>query len=283
MVLRQLLRFLWSILLVFIEGFFFFFFFSQNFQEVVDVFRRFFVVLVFIILIVVFLGYLGYGYLNYESLIYLFKLVFVKIYLVFKLFDGCYFFFIFKEYVNLIFQGFKLFVGVKGYVVNVMGYVIGIFEVDVNVILRVFYEKFIIIIGDINVKLCLLFFEEFVGSCVERIVVVFEISVLILILFKRYYYWKGFQEGMDNVSVKVYVYEEILKRYDIRYLMFFIKFFIGFGCIGNRKYLVVVLLGFNEGVIMNRIIVLREGLIVFEGKFDSVFCVEVVFIEYNWI
>ncbi|AMQ17776.1 hypothetical protein [Thermococcus peptonophilus] len=242
--------------------------------------RRLLLALVLLILIAAPLGYLGYGYSNYEDSIHPSKSSPAKTYLVFKLPDGRYLSLTPKEYVNLTLQGFKLPAGTEGYAINITGYVTGIPEVDINMTLRAPYEKFTIIIGDTNVKLCSSSPEEFVGSCVDRTAAVTEISALTSTLFKRYYYWKGLQEGMDNASAKAYAYEETMKRHDIRYLTFFTKSLIGLGRIGNKKHLAVVLLGPNEGATTNRITVPREGLIVLEGKSDSALRAEVALIEH---
>jgi hypothetical protein len=168
--------------------------------------RKFFAVVILLLLVLAPMGYLGYGYSKFGSVVSPSKPGSSSAHLVFKLPDGRYLSFTPKEYVNLTLRGFKLPPGTKGYVVNITGYITGIPEVDLNMTFRVPYERFTIIVGSPSVKVCSSNPDEFFGNCAERTAAVTEISALTATLFKRYYYWIGLQEGMDNASAKAYAY-----------------------------------------------------------------------------
>jgi len=241
--------------------------------------RKLLAVAILLLIVLAPLGYLGYGYSKFNEAVFPAKSGSSSTYLVFKLPDGRYISFTPKEYVNLTIRGFKLPPGTKGYLVNITGYVTGIPEVDLNMTLMAPYQKFTIVVGSPSVKICSSDPERFLGNCAERTAAVTEISALAATLFKRYYYWKGLQEGMDNASAKAYAYEETLKRHEVRYLTFLTKALIGAGRIGNRKHLAIVLIGPNEGGKVNRILIPRRGLIVLEGKSDSALRAEIALME----
>ncbi len=242
--------------------------------------RRTLLALLVAVLIVVPAGYLLYGYSHYSDVVSVPKNASTATYIVIKLPDGNFLSMTPKEYANLTLQGFKPPAGSKGYLINVTGTLTGIPVVDVNLTMLAPYKRFTIVVGSPSVKVCSSNPQEFVGSCSERSAAVTEISALTSTLFKRYYYWQGIKQGMDNASAKQYAYEQTMKRYDVRYLSFMTKTDIGLGRLGNRDHLVVILLGPAEGATRNVIFVPRRGTIVLEGRSDSVLRAEVALIEH---
>ncbi len=242
--------------------------------------RRILLTLLIAVLIVVPAGYILYGYSQYDQVVSVPQNASTATYIVINLPDGSFLSLTPQEYANLTLHGFKPPAGSKGYLINVTGTLTGIPPVDVNLTMLAPYKRFTIVVGSPSVKVCSSNPDEFVGSCSERTAAVTEISALTSTLFKRYYYWQGIKQGMDNASAKQYAYEQTMKRYDVRYLSFMTKADIGLGRIGNKDHLVVILLGPAEGATKNVIFVPRRGTIVLEGRSDSALRAEAALIEH---
>lgn len=242
--------------------------------------RKSLAVLLLVILIVAPVGYVVYGYQQYRSVISPEKATTVHAYMVLKYPNGTYFSLPLITYENLVSRGYSVPVGTEKYIINTTGYVTGAPEVDINMTLLAPYERFTIVVGGPEVKVCSSNPSEFVGSCPLRTATVSEISALISSLFKRYYYQKALAMGMDNASAKQYAYEQTVSRYDVRYLSLTTKVSLGLGRIGNDKHLAVVIIGPEAGATKNEIMVPRKGLIILQGKTDGALRAEVALLEY---
>ena len=241
--------------------------------------RRFFVLIVAVLVVAAPIAYAFYGYSQFDDALNPSKPGTTHTYLVINLPNGQYLVLTPQEYLNLTASGWKPPVGSKGYLVNDTGYITGFPEVDINMTFRAPYERFTIVLGDTNVKMCSSEPQDYPGSCPERAAAVSEITALTSTLFKRYYYWEAINRGMDNVSAKMYAYEQTMKRFSKGYLTFYTKAEIGLGRVGTKKHLAVVIIGPAEGADANQITVARPGLVVLEGMSDATLRAEVALIE----
>ncbi|ASJ16973.1 hypothetical protein A3L04_07735 [Thermococcus chitonophagus] len=244
-------------------------------------------ILAVLVLLVIFsgaLGYLLYGYAKFDSTINPKKQVPVGKYVVIQLpplkdVGPKFLVLTLPEYVNLTVKGWKPPAGSKGYLISIKGYITGVPEVDLNMTMLAKYDKFTIVVGSPEVRVCSSDPNLFTGSCEERTLAVSEITVVTSMLFKRYYYWEALKKGLDNESAKKYAFEQTMKRKSIRYLSFLTKAEIGLGMVGNKDNLCVVLMGPAEGADSNEILIIRPGLIILKGKTDAALRAEVVLIE----
>jgi len=154
--------------------------------------------------------------------------------------------------------------GSKVFRVTLKSYLTGSPEVDLNLTLRSFYDRFTIVIGSPSVQECKTNPSEYLGNCQMRTAVAAEVSALVSSLFSINYYLKAKGMGYDNVSAKRYAYEQTQLRHHIAYLSFWTKLDIGRGALGNGKSLAVLLIGPAEGAKCNCIYAPRKGLLVIE-------------------
>ncbi|CAB49669.1 hypothetical protein [Pyrococcus abyssi] len=237
-------------------------------------------VLGIISLLVLTLGYVGYGYSQFQDIINPQKSGIVRQYVVIQYPNSSFLVLSSIEYVNLTLGGWEPPAGSKAYLINMRSYVTGIPEIDLNMSLQLRYEKFTIIVGSSEVKKCSSNPEEFYGSCEDRALAVSEVTVLVSSLFKRYYYWEAIKRGLNNESAKMYAYKETMNRKSIRYLSFLAKAEIGLGKLGNKENLCIVILGPAEGSEKNEIIIPRRGLIILKGKSDAALRAEAILMEH---
>jgi len=170
--------------------------------------------------------------------------------------------------------------GSRVFNVTLESYLTGSPEVDLNLTLRSFYDRFTIVIGSPSVQECKTNPTAYPGDCQMRTVVATEVSALVSSLFSINYYLKAKAMGYDNVSAKQYAYEQTQLRHDIAYLSFWTKLDIGRGAIGNDRNLAVLLIGPAEGAKCNCVYIPRKGLLVIEGTTDATLRAEAVLIEH---
>ena len=164
--------------------------------------------------------------------------------------------------------------------VTLKSYLTGSPEVDLNLTLRSFYDRFTIVIGSPSVQECKTNPSAYPGDCRMRTAVATEVSALVSSLFSINYYLKAKAMGYDNVSAKQYAYEQTQLRHDIAYLSFWTRLDIGRGALGNEKSLAVLLIGPAEGAKCNCVYAPRKGLLVIEGTKDETLRAEAVLIEH---
>ncbi|NJE55157.1 hypothetical protein [Thermococcus sp. 21S9] len=221
------------------------------------------------------LSYLAYGYSQFSKVLNPGKPKGESNYVV--LYSGGQFYvFTPQQYQNL--HG-SLPPGSKTFNITLKSYITGSPEVDLNLTLRSFYDRFVIVLGNPSVKECKTNPELYPGSCQFRTAAVTEISALVSSIFSMNYYLKAREKGYDNNSAKEYAYEQTQLRHDVAYLSFWTKFEIGRGALGNEKVLTVLLIGPAEGAKCNCVYAPRKGLLVIEGKTDETLRAEIVLIE----
>lgn len=186
-----------------------------------------------------------------------------------------------ETYLNLTKNGnLSLPLNSKAYAITVIPGITGNLGVDMNLTFRSKYERFTIVLGSPDVKVCSSNPKMFIGSCSDRTAAVVEITAMISNIFKGHYYQEALAKGMDTQEAQNYAHDQVTRRYGTNYLSFFTKSQIGLGNIGNKQHLAVILRGPAEGAEENRIIIPRLGLVVLEGKTDDALRAEVALIEH---
>jgi len=189
-----------------------------------------------------------------------------------------------EDYQKLVKEGLPP--GSKAFNITLKSYITGSPEVDLNLTLRGFYERFTVVIGSPSVQECKTNPMAYPGDCHMRTAVATEVSAMVSSLFSINYYLKAKAMGYDNVSAKKYAYEQTQLRHDIAYLSFWTKIDIGRGALGNEKTLAVLIIGPAEGAKCNCVYAPRKGLLIIEGMTDETLRAEAVLIEhligFNW-
>jgi len=240
--------------------------------------RKLIALIVVIILIAAPIGYVVYAYQGFEKVLNPGTPKGVSHYVIIYS-NGEFYVLSASKYSQFISNGGKLPPASKAYNVTLKSYITGSPEVDLNITLRSFYDRFTIVIGSPSVQECKTNPTAYLGNCDMRTVAVSEISALVANLFSINYYLKAKSMGYDNVSAKQYAYEQTQLRHDITYLSFWTKLSIGRGSLGNQKNLAVLLIGPAEGAKCNCVYAPRKGLLVIEGKTDATLRAEIVLIE----
>jgi hypothetical protein len=237
------------------------------------------VVLILVLVAVAPLGYIGYAYHSYSSVINPGEPLSSVDYVVVKTPDGKFYSATLQQFNDYLGSGGKVPQGAKLYKVRLDSYLTGSPVVDINTTVRSLYDSFTIVLGDPSVKNCKDKPGLFLGSCTQRTAAVMELSAFISNVFTTAYYVKGLAMGYNNTTARAYAYNQTLLRNRKDYLSFWTKVEIGRGSLGNSKNLAVLLIGPAEGAQENRIFVPRKGLLVIEGLSDETLRAEVVLVE----
>jgi len=241
--------------------------------------KRTLTVLLIILIVAAPLGYFTYGYLSYSKVINPGEPLNAQEYIVIKTPTGKFYVMTAEEFSAYVSTGGKLPAGSSTYRVTVESYVTGSPVVDLNTTLRALYDSFTIILGDPSIQNCQDRPELYPGDCVQRTVVVVEVTAFVSNIFSTMYYLKARALGYNHTMARQYAVEETLKRGSKAYLTLWTKFRLGVGSLGNEDHLAVLLIGPAEGATTNRVFVPRKGLIVFEGTTEEHLRAEVVLVE----
>ncbi|WP_297498852.1 hypothetical protein [Thermococcus sp.] len=224
------------------------------------------------------IAYVAYAYKNFDSVLNPGKPKGTSNYVVIY-HDGQFYVLTSENYASALAGGKKLPPGSKVFNVTLKSYITGSPEVDLNLTLRSFYNRFTIVIGSPSVQECKTNPEAYPGNCQMRTAVAAEVSALTSAIFSANYYIKAKDMGYDNASARQYAYQQTQMRHQIAYLSFITKLSIGMGSLGNEKNLAVLLIGPAEGAKCNCVFAPRKGLLVIEGTSDATLRAEVVLIE----
>jgi len=161
----------------------------------------------------------------------------------------------------------------KEYPISLQSYLTGDPAVDLNITLRSIYERATIIIGDPSFKDCK------GEACVWRTRTASELGATIGALMGRKYYYEALMKGEDNSTAAAIASKEARARVDVKYLAFFPKAMIGIGRIGNKKHLLVMLVGPKEGATVNRIYAPKPGVLILEATDEETLFAEVLLVK----
>jgi len=161
----------------------------------------------------------------------------------------------------------------KLYKIDFESYLTGDPFIDLNMTLRSSYDKITIIVGDPSFKGCSGM------ECALRKRTAMELGLMIGAIYGVKPYIENIQKGANNTSALYKAAYEAMKNVKSDYLGMMQRIDIGLGRIGNKKHLVIILLGPAEGATINRVFCPRQGVLVIEGKSEDALFVEVLTIK----
>ncbi len=161
----------------------------------------------------------------------------------------------------------------KLYRIDFESYLTGDPFIDLNMTLRTTYDKITIIVGNPDFKGCSGM------ECALRKRTAMELGLMIGALYGVKPYIENIQKGANNTSALYRAAYEAMKNVKSDYLGMMQKINIGLGRIGNRKHLVIILIGPAEGATENRVFCPRQGVLVIEGTSEEALFVEVLTIK----
>ncbi len=163
--------------------------------------------------------------------------------------------------------------GGRLYRIDFESYLTGDPFVDLNMTLRSSYDKITIIVGNPSFKGCSGM------DCALRKRTAMELGLMIGAIYGVRPYIENIQKGANNTSALYKAAYETMKNVKSDYLGVMQKIELGLGRIGNKKHLVIILLGPEEGATKNKVFCPRQGVLVIEGASEEALFVEVLTIK----